>query len=553
MMATNRNAAIRAVIVDDSSTMRELLASVLKNAEGIEVVGLGANGEEGVRLTQRLRPDIITLDMRMPGMNGLEATRQIMRDLPTPIVIISGSLMPDDIHMTFEALKAGALAVVSKPGLADPEACDRVVQTVRQMAGVSVIHYWNPAGAAATEWNEKTVPFSLPPMPFASQIIGICASTGGPPALAALLTPLPADYPLPIIVLQRLHPGFTLGMMDWLRKQTTLHIEIATHGDALRPGTVFLAPDDYHIQVTRQGIIELSKTPPDHGWRPSANYLFRSLAQTYGSGALAVVLSGLGDDGLAGLEAVSLMGGLILVQEESSCIAAEAPRAVLSHGLTSHALPLDQLTAILKQLHRKNEPDSHPTPIVPLEIPPAPPKAEPVVIPTPPPAAARPTGPALVEPSPPPAPLPRLAPLLPPIEARTPDPQPEPLAPPAEDSDHSRTIQIRTDVDVIAARTYVRDLARVMGMHLRDQARISLAASSLAYGLKLGGTHQGRITVGSIHNGPRTGIQVICIREGPPCTLEPGALGDTKWMVDELTVNEQPPNNLEVTAIKWLT
>ncbi len=547
MMATNRNTAIRAVVVDDSSTMRELLASILKNAEGIEVVGIGANGEEGVHLTQRLRPDIITLDMRMPGMNGLEATRQIMRDLPTPIVIISGSMMPDDINMTFEALKAGALAVVNKPGMADPEACERIIQTVRQMAGISVVHYWNRQSHLSMEWCEGAVPSPLPPLPFSSQIIGITAATGGPPALAALLTPLPADFPLPIVVLQRLPPGYSIGMMDWLRKQTTLHIEIASHGDALRPGTVFLAPDDYHIQITRQGIIELSKTPPDHGWRPSANYLFRSLAQTYGPGALSIVLSGLGDDGLAGLETISLMGGLILVQEESSCVATELPHAVLTRGITAHALNLDQLSAVLKQLHRKNEPEVRPPALVPLETPLIPIKTGPPVPPVP---LSPTTTPPVTPPLTPRSPVTEPPPTLPQPEASP--PLEAPLDPTAEGS-HHRTIQIRTDVDVIAARTYVRDLARVMGMHLRDQARISLAASSLAYGLKLGGTHQGRISVGSIHNGHRTGIQVICIREGPPCTLEPGALGDTKWMVDELTVNEQPPNNLEVTAIKWLT
>jgi len=326
------------------------LVAILQEAGGIEVIGTGANGEEALRLTHRLRPDVITLDIRMPKMDGLEATRQIMREVPTPIVIVTGSLMQADRDLTFEALRAGALTVVIKPGLADPEAYDKVIQSVRLMADVPVVHRW-------------ATPPVTPPAPAPAvvlptdrqrrlQLIGIASSTGGPAALANLVAPLTASFPLPILVVQHVTRGFASGLAEWLNSQTALTVSLASHGDIPRPGTILLAPDDYHLQVNSRGIIELSREPPYKGLRPSANYLFRSLALAYGPRAMGIVLTGMGDDGTEGLEALHRAGGLTIAQNEQSCVVYGMPREAINHNAVDRVLSLDQIGSVLDQLAR---------------------------------------------------------------------------------------------------------------------------------------------------------------------------------------------------------
>jgi two-component system chemotaxis response regulator CheB len=349
---------IRVVVIDDSPTARELLAAILRDAEGIHVVGVGSNGEEAVRLTKRMRPDVVTMDVRMPDMDGLEATRRIMRETPTPIVIVTGSMMRDDIDLTFEALQAGALTVIGKPGLADPETCKKVVQTVRLMAGVPVIHHWGkkerPPSPTAAQPSPPQVAQQLLLIEIdvlrQVQIVGIAASTGGPAALATVLKPLPPDFPLPILVVQHITPGFVAGFAEWLNGQTALRVAIASHGDIPRPGVVLLATDDYHIQVNHRRVVELSKDPPYKNLRPSANYLFSSLARVYGPQAMGIVLSGMGDDGAEGLEALCRAGGLTVAQDEQSCVVYGMPHEAVVRNAVGGVLSLDQIALLLDRL-----------------------------------------------------------------------------------------------------------------------------------------------------------------------------------------------------------
>jgi two-component system chemotaxis response regulator CheB len=371
MLKTN-SAPIRVVVIDDSPTVRDLLVSIL-TAENIQVVGTGANGEDAIRLANRMQPDVMTLDVRMPKMDGLEATRRIMRDNPTRIVIVTGSLMRDDVDLTFEALKAGALTVVSKPGLADPETCDKVVQTVRLMAGVPVIHHWGrvqgatcPAGLGRGDKEpgarNKEQGFSGLQLPTSNlqpptsnlALIGIAASTGGPAALVAVLGPLPADFPLPILVVQHITQGFASGLAEWLGTQMALRVRLATLGDRPEPGTALLAPDDYHLQINKRGIVELTKAPPYKGLRPSANYLFQSLAQSFGPRALGVILTGMGDDGAEGLDALHRAGGWVIAQDEPSCVVYGMPREAVLRGAVDQALSSEQIAVALKQVGRRD-------------------------------------------------------------------------------------------------------------------------------------------------------------------------------------------------------
>ncbi len=367
-----RPGPIRVVVVDDSPTARELLVAILQRAEGIQVVGVGRDGEEAVRLTRRLHPDVVTMDIRMPTMDGLEATRCIMRDVPTPIVIVTASLMRADMDLTFEALRAGALAVASKPGLTDPEACNKVIQIVRLMSEVPVVHHWGrseqrplaeleslstPTRSILSNLEEPVV---LPPSIGANdqrciQIIGIASSTGGPSALATVLESLPADFPVPILVIQHIAYGFVAGLAEWLDNRTPLRVSLAGHGDTPQPGTVLLAPDDYHVQINVQGIIELHKERPYKGLRPSANYLFHSLARAYGPRAMGIVLTGMGDDGAEGLESLRRAGGLTVAQAEQGCVVYGMPREAIARNAVDRVLALEQIASALDQMTRCRE------------------------------------------------------------------------------------------------------------------------------------------------------------------------------------------------------
>jgi two-component system chemotaxis response regulator CheB len=363
MSRTERH-PIRVVVIDDSPTARELLVALFQGTEGMEVVGTGADGEEGVRVTEQMRPDVVTMDVRMPRMDGLEATRRIMRDQPTPIVIVTNSTMRADMDLTFEALQAGALTVVRKPGLADPDTCDEVVQAVRLMSGVPVVHRWGrrarkPDGSmpgSPSPQVESEASLSSGDWQLSAdarrrvQRVGIAASAGGPGALATLFEPLPADFRVPILVVQHIARGFSIGMAEWLNGTTALRVSMAGHGDVPRPGTVLLAPDDYHMRVSSGGVVELCKELPYKGLRPSANYLFHSLADAYGPRAMGIVLTGMGDDGVEGLTALRKAGGLTLAQDRESCVVYGMPREAVIRNAVDRVLAPDQMAKTLGQL-----------------------------------------------------------------------------------------------------------------------------------------------------------------------------------------------------------
>ncbi len=344
---SNDASLIRVVVVDDSPTARDLLVAIYESAGGLRVVGVGKTGADAVRLVRRLQPDVVSLDAVMPVLNGLEATREIMRTRPTPIVIVTGSLMDTDREVIFAALQAGALAAARKPGLDDPETSAQLVEKVRLMARVPVVRRWShdrrPTAVPAVSSRVKASRASV-------GVIGMAASTGGPSALAATLKPLKRDFPVPILVVQHVANGFAAGLAVWLNDQVDLSVKLAGHGDRPQAGEVLLPPDDYHIQVNLSGLVELSKAEPYKGLRPSANYLFYSLARAYGSRAVGVILTGMGDDGADGLQALHTAGGVVLAQEEKSCVVFGMPREAIVRGAVDQVLSPEQIGAALQQL-----------------------------------------------------------------------------------------------------------------------------------------------------------------------------------------------------------
>lgn len=364
---TGKDSNIRVVVVDDSPTASGMLVAILEGAEGIEVVGIGKNGEEGVRLVKRLKPDVVTMDIVMPVMDGLEATKHIMNDQPTPIVIISSSVSRAELHSTFDAIATGALTMVRKPGLNDPKAVEEVIKTVRLMATVPTVRRRDadmprPRPPAFDVKSDKIDPkyekdkaYTLLKDKRAKniKIIGIVASTGGPSALSNILKPLPADFKIPIVIIQHVANGFSMGLSDWLDGETELIVRLAGHGELLEKGKVLVGQENYHLQVSKIGFVELFKGKPDRGFMPSGNHLLHSLSLSYGRRTLGIILTGMGRDGAKGMGELHKMGGITVAQDERSCVVFGMPQVAIEQKSVDYIMNPSQIGQTLAALYSK--------------------------------------------------------------------------------------------------------------------------------------------------------------------------------------------------------
>jgi two-component system, chemotaxis family, protein-glutamate methylesterase/glutaminase len=337
---------IRALVVEDSSTARELLVEILRSDSGVEVVGAALNGVEGVEMTKRLKPDIITMDVRMPVMDGFEATRVIMAETPTPIVIVTASCDVREIETSMNALRLGALTVVAKPtGPMDPDfdvQSERLLRTIKTMSQVRVVR-------RLLDRTPQSQP-RVQPWPARGRIVAIAASTGGPAALARILGDLSMEFPVPVLVVQHIANGFVPGFVAWLNSISTLRVKVAEAGEPLLAKTVYIAPDDRHLAVADRSTISLSDSSPLGGFRPSGTVLFASVAKVFGNAAVAVVLTGMGQDGVAALSSVRAAGGVVIAQDEGSCVVFGMPGAAVSARQVDETLRLDAIASRLGEL-----------------------------------------------------------------------------------------------------------------------------------------------------------------------------------------------------------
>lgn len=334
---------IRLLIAEDSAVCRELLVTIFQNAAGIQVVGTARDGAEAVRLVNRLKPDIVTMDIYMPVMDGYEATRQIMAQMPCPIVMVSHKMTPDANELTFNALQAGALAILPKPTAQDSVQMQaELVEKVKLMADVKVVK--RPLPSSLPVVVPGTAPLRLvdsPPLPL--NVIALAASTGGPGALAAILSRLPAHFPVPIVIVQHVAVGFGSDLSAWLNKQTPLRVRIGQVADGLCPGEVLLAPDNYHMQVNEFGYISLRKAAVQDRYCPSADDLFQSVAAVYGDTAVGIILTGMGDDGVQGLQALHQAGAMTIAQDEATSIVFGMPGRAVEAGAVTLTQPIDEI------------------------------------------------------------------------------------------------------------------------------------------------------------------------------------------------------------------
>lgn len=340
---------IRVVIAEDSLTVRALLVEILQSDPEIHVIGQAKNGAEAVELASRVKPDLITMDIHMPVMDGFEATKEIMVLAPVPIILVSSSVSREDVGLSFDAMRAGALMVVAKPDSPQSAVFDgrraQFLAMVKAMSQVKVVRRWTPRAPAATPTSgRKRAPGAR------LRLVAIAASTGGPAALQRILTELPRDFPAPILVVQHIAAGFVAGLADWLGTGCNLRVKIAEQGEPLAPRTVYLAPDDRHLGLTADTRTVIADAPPVMGFRPSGSYLFESAARAYGASVAAVILTGMGSDGVEGLKAVKATGGRVLAQDEASSVVYGMPREAVAAGVVDAVLPIGDIAAYLMDL-----------------------------------------------------------------------------------------------------------------------------------------------------------------------------------------------------------
>ncbi len=344
---------IRVLVVDDSAVARDLLKHILTSEAEMVVIGEARDGQEAVEFVAGNKPDVITMDINMPRLNGFDATRQIMEKNPVPIVIVTASWDPNDLNKAWQAMEAGAVAAVEKPRYSTEEDyrnnAKNIIDTVRLMSQVKVVRRWS-AGRKGRSPNAPSPRVengvSLPRY----EIVAIGASTGGPPVLKELLETLPENFSAPIAIVQHIARNFTAGLVEWLDRSTSLKVRVAKNRERLEPGTVYVAPDGLQMKFDRSSNIVLTDDPPENGLKPSVSYLFRSTAEVFGKKAVGILLTGMGRDGANELKTLKDSGAITIAQDKESSVIHGMPGEAIKIGGASHIAAPDKIVGLLMRL-----------------------------------------------------------------------------------------------------------------------------------------------------------------------------------------------------------
>lgn len=340
---------IRVLVVDDSAFVRKVMRQMLSRSPFIEVVGIARDGAEALELVEQLKPDVVTLDLNMPNANGLTFLRAQMEKAPLPVIVVS--MASKDGEQVLEALEAGAVDVIQKPtGLAT----EKLLEIAEELLG-------KVKAAAATTLRKQSVlapiPVIEPTIPSGKRKVDVLllgVSTGGPQALKYLVPRLPADFPVPILIVLHMPVGYTELFARSLKSVTTMDVREAQEGDAVRPGVVLLAPAGFHLSLKRNPAgdvtAHLDLLPLETAHRPAVDVLFKSAAEVYGERTLGVVMTGMGSDGTSGSAWIKSAGGQILVEAEESCVVYGMPRSVVEAGLYDRIAPLGKMAAAIVEM-----------------------------------------------------------------------------------------------------------------------------------------------------------------------------------------------------------
>jgi two-component system chemotaxis response regulator CheB len=335
---------VRALVVDDSAFNRSAISQMLSEAPGIEVVGTAVDGVDAIGKTLRLLPDVITLDLEMPNMDGFTFLRWLMKERPTPVLVISSR---SDSRSVFRALELGAADFLAKPEARVSKSIgsirDELLQKVRTLFHLPMGKVANAVGLLGRERSAPRRDEDVVPRRGPVEIVAIAASTGGPPAVQAIVTALPADFGAGIVIAQHMPPGFTRSFAERLNKMSSVIVSEAAAGDRVRPGTVLIAPGAHHLLLKRDrdGLYaDLQPRTPADRFVPSADRMMTSAAAACGAAVLGVVLTGMGNDGAAGAKAIKRAGGRCLAESEESAVIFGMPQEAIRTGAVDKVLPL---------------------------------------------------------------------------------------------------------------------------------------------------------------------------------------------------------------------
>jgi two-component system chemotaxis response regulator CheB len=340
---------IRVLVVDDSALMRKLIPSILSRDSSIEVVGTAMDGAFALKKIEELHPDVVTLDLEMPRMDGMQTLRLIMRTAPMPVILLS-TPPKEGATYTLEALALGAVDFISKPQNAASGNLNSIADSLIEKIKLASRATGRKLPPAAVVDNPPSVKKALRAANPPKRIIAIGISTGGPNALQYVLSQLPADFSSAIVIVQHMPEGFTEMFARRLDDCSPLFVQEARSGDLLLAGRVLLCPGNRHIMVRRMprgDMVVLSDAPPVNGHRPSADFLFHSVAAEFGMLAIGVLMTGMGEDGSEGLGAIKATGGLTIAQSEETCVVGGMPRAAINKGYATKIIPLDGLASFL--------------------------------------------------------------------------------------------------------------------------------------------------------------------------------------------------------------
>ena len=343
--------SIKVLIADDSATARAVMRTIFESEPDIHIVGEAQNGVEAVEMTRELEPDIVLMDVVMPLMDGIDATKEIMARAPTPILVVS-AVTQRGVDLSLSATQAGALLALPKPDSPlSPRFAEQraeLIGMVRALSQVKVVRRWSQ--------DRRTRPRLRSSPSGQIQVIAIAASTGGPAALRALLTGLPSRMGVPIVIVQHIASDFTAGFVHWLGDGLPLSVRLAQRDEPMMPGVVYVAPEDRHTGVTSEHTICFSSEGPIGGFRPSATYLFSSVARAFGADGLGVVLTGMGSDGVQGLIELRRAGGYVIGQDEESSVVYGMAQEAVRAGATDEVLALDRIAPRLVELVSEGRP-----------------------------------------------------------------------------------------------------------------------------------------------------------------------------------------------------